>query len=162
MKRLEYLHLATNSIRSIESDVKNFKYTKIIDVSNNKLTFIPSELFLLPQLEMLNLSYNRISKMPQLTIRGKPKRLIENVDLSANELKQFPEYLLQIVRIVDLTANNIRTIPQTVLKKLDIHPGQQLKIKENPLTNPPQEVAEDGVKVCKIEVILTYLYFLPF
>ncbi|CAD5119948.1 DgyrCDS8529 [Dimorphilus gyrociliatus] len=146
LKRLEYLHLATNSIRNIDSDVKNLKHTKIIDISNNKLAHIPSELFLLPQLELLNLSHNKISKMPQLTVRGKPKRLIENVDLSANELKQFPEFLLQIVRVIDLSANQIRVVPQTALKRLDLQSGQQLNIKNNPMSNPPPEIADDGVK----------------
>jgi Leucine-rich repeat (LRR) protein len=146
LKRLEILHMSKNHIKDIHIDVRYLRFLKDIDISGNKLTSLPSELLLLPRLEILNASNNQISRIPSFNVKGRGERKIERVDISNNVLLKFPEHLLSMTSKLDICKNRIKTIPGSSLKKLDISSGQELLMHDNPLVSPPLDICECGIR----------------
>ena len=146
LKKLEYLHCSNNRIRDIPSEVRLLRHLKDIDVSKNELTYLPPEIFLLPRMDVLNASFNRIARLPSMMMKGKVKRMVASIDLSNNLLVKFPEYLLMMTTKLDLSKNRIRNIPGAIIKKLGYETNQQLWVDDNPLSNPPKDVCECGIK----------------
>ena len=53
---------ANNRIKVLLSDIRYMRHLRNIDVSNNQLSTLPAELFLLPRIDMLNASNNKYHK----------------------------------------------------------------------------------------------------
>uniref|UniRef100_A0A1I8IKK2 Roc domain-containing protein n=1 Tax=Macrostomum lignano TaxID=282301 RepID=A0A1I8IKK2_9PLAT len=146
LKKLECLNLSHNSIASVTVDVKRLINLRELDLSHNCLAFLIPDLFLLPKLDGLQVSNNEVVKIPTVALKTKNKRTIDSVDLSFNKLTRFPENVFLIAEKLDLTSNSIRVINNSAFKKLDWRTTKQLCMHDNPLNNPPRDVAEGGLK----------------
>ena len=146
LRRLEYFHCSGNKIRDVPPEVRLWRHLKDLNLSHNELTYLPPEVFLLPRVDVLNASSNKISRLPSLTVKGKVKRMLALVDLSDNLIVKFPDYLLMMTQKLDLSRNRIRTIPGAIIKKLDYATKQVLCMDENPLSNPPRDICECGIR----------------
>jgi Leucine-rich repeat (LRR) protein len=60
--------LARNKLPTLGPGIRQLKHLREIDVSGNRLTSLPSDLFTLPCLEVLTAATNRLSRLP--TIEG--------------------------------------------------------------------------------------------
>ncbi|HVS91241.1 MAG TPA: leucine-rich repeat domain-containing protein [Mucilaginibacter sp.] len=58
---IEELYINLNNISQIPADLSCFTKLKILDMGNNKLTFLPGVIFNMPQLEYVHLFRNEIS-----------------------------------------------------------------------------------------------------
>ena len=146
LRKLEIMHCAHNNIRDIPADIRFLRHLKDLDLAGNKLISLPPDLFLLPRLEVLNASNNKISRVPTINIKGRLNRKLVSIDLSDNTLVKFPEHLLFMTEKLDLCRNKIKSIPLSVLKKMDPGTEQELLISDNPLVNPPLDVADCGIR----------------
>jgi len=153
LKYLEILHAKHNSIISLDTSLvkSNMVFLKQLDLSFNKLASISIEVFMLPSLEVLNLSYNKIGMLPIIPtsyFRAVPICLC---DLSSNNLFRFYEFLLTVCDHVDLSCNKIKTIPWKAFEKLTPNQIEKkvLKIDNNPLAEPPMEYCKYGLKAMR-------------
>ncbi len=153
LKSLEILHLKHNSIVSVDTGLlkANMAFLKQLDLSYNKLSSVALEVFMLPNLEMLNLSNNKIGMLPIVPTSYFRTTPIFLCDLSSNKLIRFYEFLLTICDHVDMSCNRIKTIPMKAFEKLTLNQIEQkvLKIEDNPLVEPPVEFCKYGLKVMK-------------
>jgi hypothetical protein len=118
--RLQRVSLANNHLTVWPNALlsETMKGLKVVNLSNNKIRFVPAEVQCLVCLEQLLLEYNNI-------------RLIR-CDFA----------LLQNLEVLEVTDNDLRIIPPSlgVLSKL-----RRLKIGGNPLVNVPPDAAVGGL-----------------
>ncbi|CAG9769543.1 unnamed protein product [Ceutorhynchus assimilis] len=102
-------------------DIALFSITRL-DVSNNSLTYVPLGVFQLQSLKYLNLSQNRIEKLPvpeippvKKGLKRKPRKedllgyncpLLEELYLQENRLNQIPEDIFKLPNLVTLVVSN--------------------------------------------------------
>ena len=146
LRKLELVGFANNRIKDIPSDIKHLRHLKEIDISNNRLATLPPEIFMLPRLEVLDASNNQISRLPTIHVKGRNKRRLSAIDLSDNVLARFPEHLLLMTDRLDLCQNKIKFISGNLIKKLDWRTDQELYVDNNPLTSPPRDICECGLR----------------
>ncbi len=86
---------------------------KKIDLGNQKLKFIPEELFAKTDITELNLSSNEISVIPEKI--GKLKNL-KRLRLMGNPISSLPESLQELRKLenIDLSSTNIKNLPSSL------------------------------------------------
>ncbi|XP_046374544.2 malignant fibrous histiocytoma-amplified sequence 1 homolog isoform X1 [Haliotis rufescens] len=146
MRRLEILRCSDNSIRDVTNDIRNLRMLNDLDISNNKVSVLPTDVFLLPQLEALNASHNQVTKVPTFTVKVQSRHLISEIDLAGNNLTKFPGHLLFMCKKLDLGSNKLKVLSWNIIKKLEWNTDQELVLEGNPLTYPPSDVCESGLR----------------
>ncbi|XP_067848661.1 uncharacterized protein [Heptranchias perlo] len=91
--RLEVLNLRDNPITEISSDIAKLTNLRIFNISFCMVSILPVGLFLLPHLQTLNVAYNKISFIPN-DIRN--LRALQFLNVEGNELISLPCGLLQL------------------------------------------------------------------
>lgn len=158
---LSVLNLSHNKISFLPEDFGLTKFlfptrkssqVKYIDLSYNQLTVLPRTILYSRDLEVLNLSHNKLQKLPDNFGNPAPPgahqdnlgplKKLQKLFVSFNELKELPEHIgacteLQKIRIV---ANQIRELPPSILDlwKLKNENGKldELLVDRNPLVMP--------------------------
>jgi len=110
---LQYLFI--NGIRLAKFDSRILKLASLtkLDLSNNEIAILPDTFELMINLCDLNLSKNRISKIPRglccQILAGKLKSL----NLSENMIEMLPNYFCQLTQLVTLNVNKnkLRLLP---------------------------------------------------
>ena len=143
------------------ADLKNGKLTGLTQLTiSEDLTSFPDEIFTLAEtLEILDLSHNRLSKLPDLSRLKKLKIAFFSFNLftevssafknceelymlgfKANQIEKFDEEILPLsISWLILTDNKIKTLPRSIgdLSKL-----QKFPVAGNQLTALPQEMSQ--------------------
>lgn len=83
-----------------------------IDLSSNKLSFLPLCLFRLPSLKVLHLSNNNLVSLPETNI-SYDCLLLEELDLSKNSLKALPSHIFTLpnVKRMNVSGNCLESLP---------------------------------------------------
>ncbi|KAJ4979894.1 hypothetical protein NE237_010674 [Protea cynaroides] len=126
LKSLKVLSLSQNHLTTLPSSLGTLTSLTQLHVANNKLTSLPSEIELLTQLQILSASNNRLSSVPSSI--GNCRSLIE-IDLSSNLLVELPETFgnLHYLKVLNLSNNGLKSLPSTLFKmctqlsSLDLH-----------------------------------------
>ena len=121
--KLRILDLSNNSIKSIDCwFVVEMRHLTNLDISHNKLEFIPYQIKAMTSLDKINLSHNQLSDV-------------------TNTLGLIPS-----LRYLDLSHNNLNHLPYTLIKNLTINTRlNNLDIANNPLKERNKK-ASDYVK----------------
>lgn len=91
---------------------------------------IAEVLYSLPHIEVLSIEYNKISKIHTNLAADNLQRL----NVSGNMLSNFPDMLLENLKILDLSYNNLTYIPKAIsIKNFPLL--TQLNISGNPIQN---------------------------
>jgi Leucine-rich repeat (LRR) protein len=86
-RRLQSLKLAGNGLLEIEPETfRNLFDVRIVDLSNNSLRLLPDSLFVSYNLEMLDLSYNFLEKIPVGSLTKVAALKLCMLDLSHNNI----------------------------------------------------------------------------
>ena len=110
---------------------------EVLDLSNNKLTTLPSELTQLHQLKILFASNNHFDHLPDVI--GRCPNL-EMVGFKANNIKQVAEDALpKNLRWLILTDNKIETLPESLGERINL---EKLALAGNKLTSLPQSFSK--------------------
>jgi Leucine-rich repeat (LRR) protein len=115
LKRLKYLNLSQNSLRTLSINIGRLDSLIDLDLSQNKIEGLPNELRNLKFLEKLNLYDNSFTSFPISTCN------------------------LINLRELDLRYNDIRTLNQEILNLKNI---ENLDLSNNPNLNISKELAE--------------------
>ncbi|XP_066268040.1 malignant fibrous histiocytoma-amplified sequence 1 homolog [Branchiostoma lanceolatum] len=140
---LTTLVLKKNKIGTISKDVKSCKKLELLNISANMLKELPSHLFCLPKLIMIDASNNQITSVSAL--RKGDSSVVAVIFLVENGLSDFPEALIDMetLRNVDLSNNEIKVIPQTIMAMTK---DVTLKLQDNPIIDPPLQVCQGGIQ----------------
>ncbi|GFO39701.1 leucine-rich repeat-containing protein [Plakobranchus ocellatus] len=132
------LQLDNNDITSLPCSIGLFKKLIVLDISSNKMTFIPDEICQLTKMRTL------IAKNNHLTTASFPKGLsslksLEVLNVSGNHLEIFPTQftLLEKLQVLHIGGNVLKKLPSSIkaLSKLEV-----LYLGGNCLSEIPAEV----------------------
>jgi len=101
---LRNLDLSNNKISSLPSNIGSFKAMKNLSLSKNRISSIPEDMGKMSKLENLNVSYNLLQSIPTSFQQLKSLR---EICLSFNHLTNIPPSLLGLkqLNILDLSDN---------------------------------------------------------
>ena len=140
MVNLEKLYLSSNKLLSLGVDFSNLLKLKEVDVSNNLITKFPKSL-LIDSIKILNISNNEIKSIPS---EIKQLKKITKLDISNNNISELPDEICELseLRELNLSGNKISILPKgfNKLKKLT-----KLTIAGNPIGEPPIEIRNQGL-----------------
>jgi internalin A len=124
-------------LTDIPTEVFGLEWLEVLNLSGNKLTTLPETITRLQQLTSLDLSRNQLTTLPELITRL-PQ--LTSLDLSGNKLTTLPEAIarLQQLTSLDLSFNQLTTLPETIapLEQLT-----SLNLSLNQLTTLPEAIA---------------------
>eukprot|EP00397_Hematodinium_sp_SG-2012_P005045 GEMP01005062.1.p1 GENE.GEMP01005062.1~~GEMP01005062.1.p1 ORF type:complete len:1011 (+),score=218.59 GEMP01005062.1:53-3085(+) len=148
LNELTVLNLNTNLLQALPPDFGiGLKKLAYLDLSYNKLSCLPqnTRFFDCPMLEVLILSHNFLHYLPDnLGSLTALKKLF----LSFNALTSLPDSIGECARLQKLRAvqNNIREMPATLLKLWQRRGGklEELLIDRNPIIQPSSTAFEMG------------------
>ena len=96
------------------------KFINRLNISKNKLTFVPIEFFRLQNLTALNLSHNCLKELPEVVPMATDSMTptwscgsLNKLDISHNQLKELPIYLFELpqLSILDASHNQLTALP---------------------------------------------------
>ncbi len=105
---------------------------------DEKLTEIPTELWELEQLEVLNLSRNQLTTIPESITK---LTNLTQLDLSRNQLTSIPESITKLTNLtqLDLSRNQLTSIPKSITKLTNL---TGLNLSRNQLTTLPESITQ--------------------
>ena len=111
---LEVLELSAGRLSDLPSDFGKLKKLRILFLSNNLFTKIPSVLAQCPELTMIGLKSNQISDFPENALPPKLRWLI----LTDNQIEKLPESIGELHKLqkLMLAGNRIVTLPESMAK----------------------------------------------
>jgi hypothetical protein len=134
----ESLVLKAYNLRNLPDifDHKCFNILKHLDVSENKLTILPSSIENLSSLEVLILRNNQIMVSPNFSESFKS---LEVLDLGNNQLTDLSESIRNLVNLKDLNLvyNKLRTLPDSIGELVSL---TRLKVVHNQLNYIPNSI----------------------
>ncbi len=142
---LHTLLLSRNSLKELPKEVLLIVRLKHLDVSYNSIESLP-DLSSLRKLRELNLESNQLKDLPpSLASLSKLQAFIAG----ENQLSSFPEALLGLKKLekISLPANQIEQIPEGIISALEFL--RELYMDQNPLKNFPFK----GVRTTFLRVI---------
>lgn len=149
------LKLVNNHLRRLPNDLFQAMQLRRLDLSQNLLETVQSEIFSLPNLEYLCLAHNRLGEIPGTT-NWTPSLL--TLDLSENLLISLPTGIqCSAIEILNLSKNQFSTIPKCLCR---IRTLTSLDISYMPITSWPKEM-ENLDKLVNLNVSHTSIADLP-
>ena len=156
LEKLTQLDISGNKLTSLPFGISKLKNLIQLDISGNKLTYLPSEISKLKNLKELGISENKLISLPPGISELKN---LTQLDISRNQLTSLPPEIKELTNLtqLDISGNQLPSLPPELLElELEIEWEERWKyytifIKENPLENPPVEIAKQGK-----EAILNY------
>lgn len=146
LTRLEQLLGSRNQLTSVPEEIGQLVNIRIINIRNNRLSGLPESLGRLAALYELDASENEISQLP----RGLGSlRSLRNLYVSGNNLTSLPDDLSRCIalRSLALSGNLLTVLDDHILELPEL---ETLWLYDNPLENPPPEIADRGLERIRI------------
>lgn len=134
---LEILDLSNNRLSCLPSEIVQLHKLKIIFASNNCFEKLPKALGLCENLEMVGFKSNQIKVVPEQSLPKKLRWLI----LTDNQITTLPESLGECPRLqkLALAGNLLTTLPSNLYKLKNL---QLLRLSANQLTTCPEQLLD--------------------
>ncbi len=154
LQKLNSLNLGGNDLIEIPESIGNLQKLTSLDLSNNQLSVLPESIGNLQKLTSLDLPANQLSALPESI--GNLQNLT-SLNLVNNSFEKIPTPIFQIKTLIYLnffnlaltyehSENNIKEVPRDILKLINL---KELDLRDNPIENPPPEVAYQGIEAIR-------------
>lgn len=142
LKKLEVLKASSNQFQSIPNAITSLFRLKKLYIDNNEISTISTDISDLSELVLLDLNYNKLNEFPT-SLTQLPA--LEILKISNNSLRSLPDSIsfLKRLKTLDLSFNQLQELPESITKIDDLN---QLQLHGNSLTNPPIEIANQGLE----------------
>jgi Leucine-rich repeat (LRR) protein len=150
-EKLNFLNLSHNQIQEIKVEPSRFDFSEI-NLSNNRLTLIPSSFFLEAKTIKVNLSNNNIKNMMITEPTNSRLDVLQVLDLSNNPITSWDASIKRFSFLHELNLSNtdIQNIPLedlTKMRQLDIIILKNTKIPENVLQSMKKKLKKYDIEV---------------
>uniref|UniRef100_UPI00358F6512 volume-regulated anion channel subunit LRRC8C-like n=1 Tax=Myxine glutinosa TaxID=7769 RepID=UPI00358F6512 len=137
LRKLTSLKLWNNHIASIPEHVRRLQQLERLYLSRNRITVLPSQLFLCSKLRVLDLAHNEIRTVPPEV--GVLQNLI-HLSLTGNKLEILPDevFFCRRLKTLRLGGNGLTTLSAKVMQLSQL---SLLELRGNPLEALPKELA---------------------
>lgn len=147
------LHLDNNSISELPSKILHgITYLSIIDLSQNQLSTINSELFKESvNLKKINLSDNKIVLLPHDALYNVKK--LEELNMRNNQLFVINQFYLQFqgnLKFIDLSRNKITSLHKELFQKLITL--EHVNISYNSLNSLPDDLFSETSRLYTLDI----------
>ncbi|WP_052436131.1 F-box protein, partial [Neochlamydia sp. EPS4] len=117
---------------------ENCKNITALNLSNAGLTYLPSEIYQLSQLQTLDLNQNQLTSLPAEI--GQLSQL-QTLKLSQNQLTSLPAEIGQLSQLqtLKLSQNQLTSLPAEIRQLSEL---QTLELDQNQLTSLPAEIGQ--------------------
>jgi hypothetical protein len=111
-KKVQKLTLALNNIESLDT-LDHLSFLESLDLSMNRIHFLPFSIAGFNQLKTLDLSGNRIQN---ISFGICPLSLLENLNLARNQIQELPEPFGQLTNLktLSLVENPLSSLPHSM------------------------------------------------
>jgi len=113
---------------------------KQLDLSKNRISYLPDQLGDLLNLKVLNLSRNQLDEksFPQSMQR---LQMLEEVNLSSNNLTEIPSFILDLprIKVLHIAENKITSLPEKIGQMTSL---ERLYVGKNGLVNIPRQISQ--------------------
>ena len=132
---LEVLDLSNNKLTSLPSELKQLKKLKILFASNNDFEAMPEVLGECPQLEMVGFKSNQIKHIPEKSLPQRLRWLI----LTENKITELPDSIGERPRLqkLALAGNRLTSLPKNMSQLTNL---ELVRISANQLTECPDQL----------------------
>ncbi|XP_012604973.1 leucine-rich repeat and calponin homology domain-containing protein 2 isoform X2 [Microcebus murinus] len=131
------LNLSGRKLRDFPGSGYDLTDTTQADLSKNRFTEIPSEVWLFAPLETLNLYHNCIKNIPEAI---KNLQMLTYLNISRNLLSTLPKYLFDLpLKVLVVSNNKLVSIPEEIGKLKDL---MELDISCNEIQVLPQQMGK--------------------
>ncbi len=132
------LDLSGLGLSDLPESIRQLRRLQLLNLTHNKLTWVPGCLGELKQLQTLSLSHNQLTSIPERLSELKQLRALE---LNDNQLASVPDGLGEIKQLqwLSLSRNQLRWVPDRLgeLKQL-----QSLELSGNQLASVPESLGQ--------------------
>ncbi|MDE5086708.1 MAG: leucine-rich repeat domain-containing protein, partial [Trichodesmium sp. St16_bin2-tuft] len=144
-KKLKELDLSSSYINKDNIKLADFfsalwdlEQLEILNLSSNQLTSLPESISKLSNLTVLNLSYNQLTSLPESI--GELSNLTD-LDLSCNQLKSLPESISELSNLTELglSSNQLISLPESIGKLSNL---TEVYLSFNQLKILPESISE--------------------
>ena len=112
-QRVKVLNLCNNNLESLPSEIGSIRSLEDLDISGNRITKLPESMKNLTDLKSLNLSSSGISEIPQWITQFKLKELfLDNLFLEGVDLTYLGE--IKTLRNLSLGYNDLSQVPEWI------------------------------------------------
>ncbi|KAK1942956.1 Leucine-rich repeat protein SHOC-2 [Phytophthora citrophthora] len=112
---LQKLDLSNNSLRGLPTEIAHLRRLKILNISTNNLQELPDELTQLPRLRELYCDHNQLQQLP---LRLGNLTHLAKFNVSFNRLRSLPTSLMELTELQSLYANdNLLVAPPPAIFK---------------------------------------------
>ena len=137
-KNLKKLDLSQNKLKEIPSEIANLITLESLVFSDNEITSLPDELSKLSKLKVINLQNNPLSNIPKVIFQLKNLRLLQlsntKIEKVDSEIGRLPN-----LEILDLSENNISRLPKSFGKLIAL---KKLFFQKNKFRKLPEELCQ--------------------
>uniref|UniRef100_A0A8C8VJL4 Leucine rich repeats and calponin homology domain containing 2 n=1 Tax=Pelusios castaneus TaxID=367368 RepID=A0A8C8VJL4_9SAUR len=131
------LGLSGRKLRDFPAGGYDLSDTTAADLSKNRFTEIPSDVWLFAPLETLNLYHNCIKSIPEAI---KNLQMLTYLNISRNLLATLPKYLFDLpLKVLVVSNNKLVSIPEEIGKLKDL---MELDISCNEIQILPQQIGK--------------------
>ncbi|GIK38178.1 MAG: hypothetical protein BroJett011_20110 [Chloroflexota bacterium] len=125
-------------LTQIPTELFELTQLEVLNLSRNKLIILPYAIGQLPNLTSLNLGGNQLTTIPD-TITRLPN--LTSLDLNNNQLTTIPTAITHLPNLtsLDLRGNQLTTVPDTITRLLNL---TVLDLSSNPLNIIPDVIAK--------------------
>ena len=118
-RTLEVLRISDMNRDSVDKGILKLRKLKILDLSNNCIEFLPTEINSLPSLRELYLAGNMLGKVSPSQwnwIGGALSKNLKLLDISRNGMKFLPDNIIQLNNLLclDISYNDITVLPSGI------------------------------------------------
>lgn len=143
---LKNLNLDGNQLKTLDkTGIENLTVLETLGLAGNQLTLFPQQMIWLTQLTQLNISFNKISELPDGLFAALPK--LKSFDCRGNKLTKLPDNVGDCcpnLKVLMLDKNQFLDMPMS-LGKLQL---RTFTCKNNPFKKVPLALAQiQGVEV---------------
>ena len=112
---LVYIGLSSNRLRCLPERVLDFKSLQKLQIHHNCISYLPAELFNMPNLKVIDASFNKIVSLPEI-LRYPLTSSLENLNLASNRLTDLPNYFINSkIVVLDISSNRLSKVPDCAI-----------------------------------------------
>ncbi len=139
-RKLEEIYLSDNKLKSLPSELFTLSGLKMLDISRNfYLKKIPSDISKLTNLEFLKFGFNEELNYAETFQNISGLQKLANVDIMGNQLVKLPPEIgkLSQIKSLNLANNRLSALPKEIGQLAHL---ESLDLSQNQLDNLPMEI----------------------
>jgi len=127
----------TGNLSDIPSEVFDLEHLEVLNLSWNEISTLPESIARLQNLNTLNLFNNQLSTLPESIAR---LQNLNTLNLSDNRLSTLPEVITRLHNLthLNLTGNQLSTLPEAITRLKNLN---TLNLFNNQLSTLPESIA---------------------